>query len=128
MDTAKKILVVSKDSHFIHNLNSNLTQKNLEISSTKARDEELLKIISETTPDLTVLDLPLTSMDSIRQLVGIRDSLDTPILMLSTEGAKADTVRTLTLGSSNHAFIKPITFEQLTEQIHKLLEPETSDK
>jgi DNA-binding response OmpR family regulator len=91
------------------------------VKTTKARDEELIKVLTDITPDLTILDTPLVSMDGIRELIGIRDTLDTAIMMLSTQGAKADTVRTLSIGSYSHPFIKPITFEQLVLQINNLL-------
>jgi DNA-binding response OmpR family regulator len=117
----KRILVVSRDNHFINTLGCNLVKNYFQVKSTRARDEELIKVLNETEPDLTILDTPLVSMDGIRQMLGIREALDSPIMMLSTEGAKADTVRTLSLGSCSHPYIKPITFEQLISHINHLL-------
>jgi DNA-binding response OmpR family regulator len=116
----KRVLVVSENNHFLNNLEYNLAQKDLFVRGTRARDEELMKVLTDLNPDLTILDTPLVSMHSIRQLIAIREKLDTAIMMLSTQGAMADTVRTLTLGS--HALIKPLTFEQLVRQINTLLD------
>lgn len=121
MDTDKKILVVSQDSNFINTVGRSLTRKCFQVKSTRAQDENLIRVISATMPSLTILDTPLVSMNGIRQLLGIREALDTPIMMLSTQGAKADTVRTLSFGAANHPFIKPITFEELINQIDDLL-------
>jgi DNA-binding response OmpR family regulator len=118
MEEDKRILVVSRDNHFINTLGCNLVKNYFQVKSTRARDEELFKVLNETLPDLTILHTPLVSMDAIRQMIGIREALD---MMLSTEGAKADTVRTLSLGSCSHPYIKPITFEQLVSQINHLL-------
>jgi DNA-binding response OmpR family regulator len=121
MNDGKKVLVVSQNHHFLNIIENNLAKYNFRVKSTKSRDEELVRVLTETTPDLTILDTPLISMDGIRELICIRDTLDTPIMMLSTQGAKADTVRTLSIGSYSHPFIKPITFEQLMMQINNLL-------
>jgi DNA-binding response OmpR family regulator len=121
MNSDKRILVVSKDSHFLEAIGSNLSKNSFQVKRTKAQDEELIRVLNETVPNLTILDTPLVSMNGIRQLIGIREALDTPIMMLSTQDAKADTVRTLSVGAYSHPFIKPITFEQLVLQINKLL-------
>jgi DNA-binding response OmpR family regulator len=120
-NTVKRVLVVSKDVNFTKTIGYSLTRHHFQVKSTKAQDEELIKILNETVPSLTILDTPLVSMQGIRQLLGIREALDTPIMMLSTDGAKADTVRTLSVGACSHPFIKPITFEQLISQIDNLL-------
>ncbi|GEM_PF-5682879 len=121
MDIAKNILVVSNDRHFVDTVGGTLARHHYQVRSTKAQDEELVKIINETVPSLTILDTPLVSMEGIRQLMGLREALDTPIMMLSTQGAKADTVRTLSVGMYSHTLIKPLTFEQLLSQINTLL-------
>jgi DNA-binding response OmpR family regulator len=121
MSADKRILVVSKDNHFINTIGTNLIKHSFQVKSTRAQDEELIRVLNETEPNLTILDTPLVSMDGIRQLIGIRGAMDTPIMMLSTQGAKADTVRTLSVGAYSHPFIKPITFEQLINQINNML-------
>jgi DNA-binding response OmpR family regulator len=121
MNAVKKILVVSEDRHFVRTIGGNLTRNHYQVRSTKAKDEELIKILNETIPNLTIIDVPLASMEGIKQLMGIREALDTPIMMLTTSGAKADTVRTLSVGTYSHTLIKPLTFEQLMNQIDCLL-------
>jgi DNA-binding response OmpR family regulator len=117
----KKVLVVSRDNYFLGAVGGQLIKNNFAVTRTKAKDVDLIKILTEMQPDLTILDTPLVAMEGIRQLLGIRETTNTPILLLSTEGAKADTVRTLSAGSTSRAFIKPITFEQLLSQINRML-------
>jgi CheY-like chemotaxis protein len=121
MNNGKKILLVSQDNHFINTIGKNLNQYNFRVNGTRAKNEELIQVMNSLIPDLTILDTPLVSMDGVRQLIGIREAMDTPIMMLSTQGSRADTVRTLSIGSYSHPFIKPITFEELVNQIKKLL-------
>jgi DNA-binding response OmpR family regulator len=122
MQKGKKILVVSHNTHFMNTIGLRLSRYNYQVQVTRARDEALLQTMNDIGPDLTILDAPLISIDGIRQLLNIRDSFDVPILMLSTQGAKADTVQTLSLGTYSHPMIKPMTFEQLTGQINQLLD------
>jgi DNA-binding response OmpR family regulator len=122
MNTGKKILLVSNNTHFLNAIGNNLSKQNFRVNGTRASNEELIQKLSTIIPDLTVMDLPLISIDAIRQLIGIRGALlDTPILMLSTQDSRADTVRTLSIGSFSHPFIKPMTFEQLVTQINQVL-------
>jgi DNA-binding response OmpR family regulator len=117
----KKVLVVSRDNYFLGVVGGQLIKNSFTVTRTKAKDDDLIKMLTELEPDLTILDTPLIAMEGIRQLLGIRETTNAPILMLSTEGAKADTVRTLSVGSANRAFIKPITFEQLLSQINRIM-------
>jgi DNA-binding response OmpR family regulator len=120
MNNGKKILLVSKNTHFINTVGKTLNKYNFRVNGTKASNEELIQLMNTMVPDLTILDTPLVSMDGIRQLIGIREALDVPIMMLSTQDSQADTVRTLSIGSYSHPFIKPLTFEQLVDQINKM--------
>jgi DNA-binding response OmpR family regulator len=120
MNTGKKILLVSQNTHFMNTLGRNLIRRNFRVKGTRADDEELIEVMSSILPDLTILDTPLVSMNGIRQLIGIRESFNTPIMMLSTQDARADTVRTLSLGNYSHPSIKPVTIEQLITQIDSI--------
>ncbi len=121
MSAEKKILVVSSDSRFQHTLHRNLAHQEYEVRATRSRNDDLLKVLIDIVPDLAILDTPLASMQGIQELLGIRSTMDVPIMMLSTQGARADTVRTLSLGTANHPYIKPITLEQLMYQINIVL-------
>jgi DNA-binding response OmpR family regulator len=121
MSVDKRILVVSADSRFQHSLNRNLSHVDYEVKATRSRNDDLLKVLIDVVPDLAILDTPLASMQGIQELIGIRSTMDVPIMMLSTQGARADTVRTLSIGNGNHPYIKPITLEQLMYQINHLL-------
>jgi DNA-binding response OmpR family regulator len=121
MNTGKKILLVSNNTHFVNSIGHNLSKQNYRVKGTRASNEELIQEMNTIIPDLTILDTPLVSMDGLRQLISIREALDTPIMMLSTQDSQSDTVRTLSIGSFSHPFIKPMTFEQLIGQVNQLL-------
>jgi DNA-binding response OmpR family regulator len=121
MNTGKKILLVSQNTHFINSIGHNLSKHNYRVKGTKASNEELIQEMNTIIPDLTILDTPLVSMDGIRQLIGIREALDTPIMMLSTQDSRGDIVRTLSIGSYSNTVIKPMTFEQLIGQVNQIL-------
>jgi DNA-binding response OmpR family regulator len=121
MSVEKKILVVSGDSRFQHSLHRNLIRNEYAVKATRSRNDELLKVLIDVVPDLAILDTPISSMLGIQELLGIRSTMDVPIMMLSTEGARADTVRTLSVGTGSHPYIKPITLEALILQINNLL-------
>jgi DNA-binding response OmpR family regulator len=121
MGSGKKILVASQNRRFLYTFGERLSRYNYRVRGTKAQDEELFQTLTDVNPDLTILDAPVSSMNGIRLLITLRDSFDVPILMLSSQGAKADTVQTLSLTAYSHPQIKPVTFEQLTLQINQLL-------
>ncbi|MBN1189176.1 MAG: response regulator [Dehalococcoidales bacterium] len=121
MNTGKKILLVSQNTHFVNSIGHNLSKQNYRVKGTRANNEELLHELSTIIPDLTILDTPLASMNGIRELISIRETMDTSILMLSTQDSRADTVKILSIGSYSHPTIKPMTFEQLIGQINQLM-------
>lgn len=121
MSVDKKILVVSADSRFQRALHSNLAHKEYEVKATRSRNDDLLKVLVDVVPDLAILDTSLSSMQGIQELIGIRSTMDVPIMLLCTQGSRADTVRTLSISKGNHPYIKPITLEQLMFQINNLL-------
>jgi DNA-binding response OmpR family regulator len=121
MSVEKKVLVVSRDRRFQTTLHHNLIDQDFKVKATTSRNEDLIKVLVDVVPDLAILDTPITSMLGIQELLGIRSTMDVPIMMLSTEGARADSVRTLSIGSSSRPYIKPITLEQLMLQINRLL-------
>jgi DNA-binding response OmpR family regulator len=121
MSVEKKVLVVSRDRRFQTTLHRNLSHEDFDVKATTSRNDDLIKVLVDVVPDLAILDTPITSMMGIQELLGIRSTMDVPIMMLSTEGARADTVRTLSIGNSSRPYIKPITMEQLLLQINRLL-------
>jgi DNA-binding response OmpR family regulator len=121
MSISKKVLVVSQNHNFIHDIENILSEHNYLIKNTDARKQELISMLKDNRPDLTILDSPLSSLDGIREMLCIRDTLDTPVLMLCTEGARSNTVNTFSLGSFDHTVISPVTFDRLRIQIENLL-------
>jgi len=121
MITGKKILVISQNTRFLNSLNHNLTRRNYNVKGTRTENEELIRLISTVTPDLTILDTSLASMEGIRQLIGIKEAIDKPVMMVSTQGTHDDTVRSLNVGSYSQTYIKSLTFEELVKQIGVIL-------
>jgi DNA-binding response OmpR family regulator len=117
----KKVVICSNNSYFSRSVERDLVKNEFIVKSTRAKNGELIKMLGEITPDLTILDAPMAYIDGIRELMEIRDTLDTPLMMLSTQGSKADTVNALSM-ASNRPLIKPVTFEELLKQINYILQ------
>lgn len=118
----KKVLIRSNNSYFSRTFERDLKQHEYEVKSTRAKNGELIKVLAEVTPDLTILDAPLVHIEGIRELLDIRNTVNAPLVMLCTQGTKADTVTTLSMGTANHLSLKAVTFEDLLAQINKLLQ------
>jgi DNA-binding response OmpR family regulator len=118
---SKKVLICSNNSYFSRSVEKDLTKNEFIVKSTRAKNGELIKMLEDLGPDLTILDAPKAYIDGIRELMEIREALDTPLMMLSTQGSRADTVNALSM-ASNRPLIKPVTFEELLRQINFLLQ------
>jgi two-component system KDP operon response regulator KdpE len=88
--------------------------------------EAALRQIAETRPDLIVLDLGLPDRDGIELIREIRQSVETPIVVLSVRDDEKGKVQALDLGASDY-ITKPFGTEELLARVraalrHRLLE------
>jgi two-component system KDP operon response regulator KdpE len=89
----------------------------VEIAGTGA---EALRVMADRAPDLVVLDLGLPDMEGTAVCRRIRETLTTPIIVLSARGAEADKVNALDLGADDYV-TKPFGPEELLARIRVAL-------
>jgi two-component system KDP operon response regulator KdpE len=81
---------------------------------------EALRVVSDRTPDLIVLDLGLPDIEGTEVCRRIREALKVPIIVLSARGAEADKVNALDLGADDYV-TKPFGPEELLARIRVAL-------
>jgi two-component system KDP operon response regulator KdpE len=96
----------------------------VEVASTGA---EALRAVSDREPDLIVLDLGLPDIEGTEVCRRIRDTLKTPIIVLSARGAEADKVNALDLGADDYV-TKPFGPEELLARIRVALRRVQTDE
>jgi two-component system OmpR family response regulator len=80
-----------------------------------------LTLLRETKPDLLIVDINMPMMDGFEFIERIRGNEDnTPALMLSARGDRADITRGLTLGADDYV-TKPFGLEELVLRIKAIL-------
>lgn len=83
---------------------------------------EALAGLSETQPDLILLDVMLPGVDGIEVCATIRESSGVPIIMLTAKGDTTDVVRGLESGADDYV-VKPFNPKELVARIKTRLRP-----
>jgi two-component system, OmpR family, phosphate regulon response regulator PhoB len=76
--------------------------------------------ISETDPDLIVLDVMLPESDGLSVLSMVRDGADTPVILLSARGDESDRVLGLEMGADDYV-VKPFSPRELATRVRTIL-------
>ena len=116
MLTKKKILVISDDPKLMQFLSHGLPECDYKVKSTGNMREDLESVLDDEPPDLVILDILMPWMDGIELCLRIRQWCPVPIIMLSTWGARRDTVRGLDLGAESY-LTEPFDIDGLMERI-----------
>ncbi|MGO4108949.1 response regulator transcription factor [Paenibacillus sp. YAF4_2] len=82
--------------------------------------EEALRLWREHRPDLLVLDLMMPKVDGIEVCDTIRQTDDTPIIMLTARGEEADRLLGLTMGADDY-MTKPFSPRELVLRVNNIL-------
>lgn len=82
--------------------------------------EEAVRVFSEYEPDIVLLDLMLPGIDGYQVCRQLRQSSDTPIIMLSAKGEVFDKVLGLELGADDY-IIKPFDSKELVARVKAVL-------
>jgi len=85
---------------------------------------EALAGLSETKPDLILLDVMLPGVDGIEVCATIRETSGVPIIMLTAKGDTTDVVRGLESGADDYV-VKPFNPKELVARIKTRLRPST---
>lgn len=76
--------------------------------------------ITETSPDLIVLDVMLPESDGLSVLSKVRDRADTPVILLSARGDESDRVLGLEMGADDYV-VKPFSPRELATRVRAIL-------
>ena len=87
---------------------------------TAADGSEALKLASEHSLDLLLLDIGLPGPDGLEVLQAVRRDTQVPVLMISARGREADRVKALDLGADDY-LTKPFGVAELLARVRALL-------
>ena len=84
---------------------------------------EALSVLAENRVELILCDINMPVMDGlefVKQLSGVPNANDVPVVMITTEGSEAHVVQALSCGARGY-IRKPFTPEQVREQVIPVL-------
>lgn len=115
----QKILIVDDDNNIAELISLYLTKECFECRIVND-GEAALRSFSDFAPDLILLDLMLPGMDGYQVCRTIRQTSQTPIIMLSAKGEVFDKVLGLELGADDY-MIKPFDTKELVARVKAVL-------
>jgi len=129
----KKILVIEDEKAISDIIKFNLTKEGYVVETAFDGEEALVKVFSFEA-DLILLDIMLPKIDGFQICKKIRETLKTPILMLTAKEEEVDKVLGLELGADDY-ITKPFGMRELIARIKAnmrridfLNQPETESK
>ncbi|HUK23286.1 MAG TPA: response regulator [Terriglobales bacterium] len=124
----KKIraLIVDDSSVMRKIVERSLRQAGIDLAEVReaSNGAEGLGAINESSVDLILCDINMPVMDGIeflRQLQGVQNAKNVPVVMITTEGSESHVVQALSVGARGY-IRKPFTPEQVKEHVIPLLE------
>lgn len=115
----KKIVIIDDDEKLLSLLNEYLV-KNGFICSLFENPTEALRYLRNNIPDLIILDIMLPEIDGFEVCKRIRQTQETPIIMLTARGDVMDKVIGLELGADDY-LSKPFEPRELLARINSIL-------
>ncbi len=112
---AKKVLIIEDEQSISDIIKFNLTKEGFEVETAYDGQEGLDMALSHN-PNLILLDVMLPSMDGFQVCKKIRESKNTPILMLTAKEEEVDKVLGLELGADDY-ITKPFGMRELIARI-----------
>lgn len=114
-----KILVVDDEPLYIRLLKVNLEAEGYEII-TANNGEEALDSISQTMPDLIIMDVMMPKLDGVTTCKRIRQFSNVPIILLTALGEEHDRVNGLNIGADDYV-VKPFSATELVARVRAVL-------
>ncbi|MCL2164733.1 MAG: response regulator transcription factor [Oscillospiraceae bacterium] len=112
---AKKILIVDDEKSIVDIVKFNLKKEGFE--TIEAYDgEQAVKMATNQKPDLIILDVMLPEMDGFSVCKKIRQTMSTPILMLTAKSDEVDRILGLELGADDY-ITKPFSNRELVARV-----------
>ena len=115
----KRILVVEDDAALARVLRDNLTYDGFEVDCV-ASGHSALSRLKTVAPDLVVLDIMLPDTNGFELCGMLRQGRQTPIIILTARGQKADKLRGLDLGADDY-ITKPFDLEEFLARVRAVL-------
>ena len=125
MAVKQKVLIVDDDNH-IAELISLYLMKEMYDTEIAEDGEAAISAFSSFGPDLVLLDLMLPGIDGYEVCRRIRQTSNTPIIMLSAKGETFDKVLGLELGADDY-IIKPFDPKELVARVKAVLRRSVTD-
>lgn len=114
-----KVLVIEDETKLTDYLRKGLTEEGF-VVDVAHNGIDGLHLATELAYDLIVLDGMLPGIDGLAVLAALRQSRQTPVLMLTARGQVEDRVRGLQGGADDY-LVKPFAFSELVARMHVLL-------
>ncbi|WP_040884107.1 response regulator transcription factor [Janibacter sp. HTCC2649] len=114
-----RILVVDDEPHLVRTLAINLRARDYEVE-TAGDGRSALQAVHDQLPDLVILDLGLPDIDGVDVLRRIRETSQTPVIVLSARADSIDKVEALDLGADDYV-TKPFAVDELLARIRVAL-------
>ncbi|MFA9561727.1 MAG: response regulator transcription factor [Nitrospirota bacterium] len=119
MSQGARILVVDDEPQIRHSLQTNLENRNYDVTTT-ASGEEALEAMARQNQDVVIVDLILPAMDGIELTRRIREQSPVPIIVLSAIGDERKKVEALESGADDYV-TKPFGMEELAARVKSAL-------
>ena len=122
-----KALIVDDSSVMRKIIERSIRKAGIELSEVfeAANGVEALAALGRTKVDLILSDINMPIMDGlefVRQLQGVAEAKNIPVVMITTEGSESNVMQALSLGAKGY-IRKPFTSDQVKEYVLPVLEP-----
>jgi len=114
-----KILVVDDEPLYLRLLKVNLESEGYEIITAK-NGEEALDQLTQSTPNLIIMDVMMPKMDGIAACERIRQFSNVPIILLTARTEEQDRVNGLNIGADDYVS-KPFSATELVARVRAIL-------
>ncbi|MFG6137257.1 response regulator transcription factor [Halomonas sp. B23F22_10] len=118
----RKVLVVDDEPNIVLSLEFLMQQAGFEVVTAEDGETALARV-SETRPDLMLLDISLPGIggfDVLERLRADPDLAPLPIIMLTAHGREVEREKGLALGADDYV-TKPFSTRELVERVKRLL-------
>ena len=120
-----RALIIDDSSVMRKIVERSLRQAGIELSQVieAGNGAEALEVLKEIQVDLILCDINMPVMDGlefVKQLPGVANGKDVPVVMITTEGSESHVVQALSCGARGY-IRKPFTPEQVREQVTPVL-------
>ncbi len=114
-----RILLVDDEPLYLRLLKVNLESEGYEIITAR-NGEEALEIVSQSIPNLIIMDVMMPKMDGISACNRIRQFSNVPIILLTALGEEQDRVNGLNIGADDYV-VKPFSATELVARVKAVL-------